>query len=84
MVDIHQIRLISLFRHFSDHFHFPPILEQKRVIDLIPCHNDDDNADVRDPVFEPSVESCDQIMCYGRFQRHSLLLYVGGWRTKKG
>ena len=38
VVDIHQIRLISLFRHFSDHFHFHPILEQKRVIDLIPCH----------------------------------------------
>ena len=38
MVDIHQIRLISLFRHFPDHFHFHPILEQKRVIDLIPCH----------------------------------------------
>ena len=37
VVDIHQIRLISLFRHFSDHFHFHPILEQKRVIDLIPC-----------------------------------------------
>ena len=35
VVDIHQIRLISLFRHFSDHFHH--ILEQKRVIDLIPC-----------------------------------------------
>ena len=39
VVDIHQIRLISLFRHFSDHFHFHPILEQKRVIDLNPCHN---------------------------------------------
>ena len=38
VVDIHQIRLISLFRHFSDHFHFHPILEQKRVIDLNPCH----------------------------------------------
>ena len=38
VVDIHQIRLISFFRHFSDHFHFHPILEQKRVIDLIPCH----------------------------------------------
>ena len=37
VVDIHQIRLISFFRHFSDHFHFHPILEQKRVIDLIPC-----------------------------------------------
>ena len=37
VVDIHQIRLISLFRHFSDHFHFHPILEQKRVIDLNPC-----------------------------------------------
>ena len=37
VVDIHQIRLISLFRHISDHFHFHPILEQKRVIDLIPC-----------------------------------------------
>ena len=46
--------------------------------------DDDDNAHERDPVFEPSVESCDQIMCYGRFQRHSLLLYVGGWRSKKG
>ena len=22
VVDIHQIRLISLFRHFPDHFHF--------------------------------------------------------------
>ena len=39
VVDIHQIRLISLFRHFSDHFHFHPILEQKRVIDLNPCRN---------------------------------------------
>ena len=38
VVDIHQIRLISLFRHFPDHFHFHPILEQKCVIDLIPCH----------------------------------------------
>ena len=24
--------------HFSDHFHFHPTLEQKRVIDLRPCH----------------------------------------------
>ena len=39
VVDIHQIRLISLFRHFPDHFHFHPILEQKCVIDLISCHN---------------------------------------------
>ena len=38
VVDIHQIRQNSLFRHFPDHFHFHPILEQKRVIDLIPCH----------------------------------------------
>ena len=37
VVDIHQIRLISLFRHLSDHFHFHPTLEQKRVIDLRPC-----------------------------------------------
>ena len=36
VVDIHQIRLISLFQHFSDHFH--PTLEQKHVIDLRPCH----------------------------------------------
>ena len=28
-------RLISLFWHFSDHFH--PTLEQKRAIDLRPC-----------------------------------------------
>ena len=34
VVDIHQIRLISLFRRFSDHFH---PMEQKRVIDLRPC-----------------------------------------------
>ena len=38
MVDIHQIRLISLFRHFSDHFHFYPTLEPKCVIDLKSCH----------------------------------------------
>ena len=37
VVDIHQIRLISLFRHLSDHFHFHPTLEQKRAIDLRPC-----------------------------------------------
>ena len=30
--------LISLFRHFSDHFHFHPTLEQKHVIDMRPCH----------------------------------------------
>ena len=50
VVDIHQIRLISLSRHFSDHFHFHPILEQKRVIDLIPCHIHDLSSKI---VYQP-------------------------------
>ena len=37
VLDINQIRIISIFWHFSGHFHFHPTLEPKRVIDLKIC-----------------------------------------------
>ena len=38
IVCVHQIRLISLFRHFSDHFQFHPTLELKPMVDLKSCN----------------------------------------------
>ena len=38
LVDIHHIRLISLFRHFSDHIHFHGSAGLVPKLILTPCH----------------------------------------------